>query len=449
MNVDMVHKHIDSMHEQDLETLKVFVRQPSVSAQAKGIRKCGEMLVELLKSIGVDARLIETAGNPVVFGERFCSNANAKTLLFYGHYDTQPPEPLEDWHTDPFDPVVYDGRIWGRGTADNKGQFLPHIFAIRSYLAVYGDLPVNVKIVLDGEEEIGSPSMAGFVETNRALLKADLVYFADGPANANGQSEIMHGFRGMYSCKMTLETAEHDNHSGKTGLTIDNPIQELLRLITTMIDEDGHITIDGLYEDVVEPTESEWALVDKIEYDPKKFAKTFGVDNIPYNKWEYYDRFMFKPTLTISTLVGGYYGEHYKASVPCRAELKLDMRLAWDMDPLDIEKKVKAHVAKFNSDIVVTTFDRTPPSKTSVDLDICKAVARAAEKYFDCVLIPTAGATCPDYVWTKILHTPSLLMPYGNTDQDNHAANENLKLDNFYRGIHCSAEVIHSISEIT
>lgn len=448
MQIEAVHRHIDTMQQQDLETLMQVVRQPSVSAQDLGIRQCGKLLVELLEGIGVSARLIETEGEPVVYGERMCGNPDAKTILFYGHYDTQPAEPLDDWNTDPFEPVVKDGRIWGRGTADNKGQFLPHFFAVRSYLAVHGDLPVHVKFVLDGEEESGSPSMRGFVESHKEMLKADLVYFADGPANANDQPELMHGFRGMYSCHMILETAAHENHSGKTGLLIPNPITEMMRLITTMIDPTGHITIDGFYDDVVAPTDFEWDLIDKIDYSPEKFAKTFGVDHIPYDKREYYYRFMFQPTLTISTLMGGYMGKGSKTSVPNRAELKFDMRLAWDQDPYDIEKKVKAHVAKFNPDIVVNTINRTPSSKTPVDLPVCKAVAEAASKYFDCVLIPTAGATCPDYVWTRILHTPSILMPYGNRDQDNHAANENLKLENFYKGIHTSAEVIHCVSKI-
>ncbi len=448
MKIDKVHQHIDFMQEQDLDTLKAFVRQPSVSAQGLGIRKCGQMIVDLLNSIGVSARLIETSGEPIVYGERFCNIPEAKTILFYGHYDTQPPEPLEGWRTDPFDPVVKDGRIWGRGTADNKGQFLAHIFAVRSYMAVFGELPINIKFVLEGEEESGSPHMREFVENNKDILGADLVYFADGPANANNQPEIMHGFRGMYSCHMILETALHENHSGKTGLIIQNPIQELMRLITTMIDPSGEITIDGFYDDVVAPTDYEWELIDKIDYSPEKFAETFGVDEIPYDRREYYYRFMFQPTLTISTLVGGYYGEGSKSSVPCKAELKFDMRLAWDMDPWDIEKKVKAHVAKFNPNIVVNTINTTPSSKTDTTLPVCRAVAKAVNKYFDCVLIPSAGATCPDYVWTRILHTPSVLVPYGNSDQDNHAANENLKLENFYKGIHTSAEVINCIAEI-
>lgn len=448
VSIQLVHQHINKCRAEDLETFKTFVKQPSVSAQSKGIRICAQMIKDHLVSLGLHSELIETSGQPVVFAELLSNNPNAKTIIFYGHYDTQPPEPLDDWRTDPFNPVVKNGRVWGRGTADNKGQFLAHIFAVRSFLAVTGGLPVNIKFVFEGEEESGSPHMKEFVESNRDLLKGDLVFFADGPANANEQQEIMHGFRGMYSCQILLETATHENHSGKTGLLIPNACTEMMRLITTMIDANGKILIDGFYDDVVQPTDYEWSLIDKIEYDPEKFAATFGVDEIKFNKREYYYRFMFQPTLTVSTLIGGFTGKGSKTSVPNKAEIKIDMRLAPDQDPWDIERKVKLHVNKINPNFVVKTINTTPSSKTNVDLPVCKAVQKAASKYFNTVIVPMAGATCPEYVWTRILKIPAVTIPYGNSDQDNHAANENLKLKNFYNGIHTSAEVIHRVSQI-
>lgn len=447
MSIAKVHEHIDQMKEQDVETLARFVRQPSVSAQETGIRKCAEMLKEYMDGIGIPSRILETDGQPVVYGEVRSKNPDAKTILFYGHYDVQPAEPLDDWNTPPFEPTIINGRMYGRGTADNKGQFLPHIFAVRSYLEMTGDVPVHCKFILDGEEESGSPSMGAFIKKNIELLKCDLVYNSDGPVHPNGQPEIKHGFRGQYSCQIDLETASHENHSGRSGGLIPNAAIEMCRLINSMIDKDNRVQIEGFYDDVLEPTEFEWDLIDKIPFDPEGLAKVYGVEKLLYDKKGHYHGLMFRPTFNINGLLSGYVEEGGKTTVPCQAMIKIDMRLVEAMRPDDIAEKIRKHVAKHSKYAKVTSFTSTLPSKTQADLPICQAVASATRKYFpNPIVVPTSGGTNPDYVWTKILGSPSVTVPYGNADQTNHAANENMALDYFYKGTHISAEVIDTIA---
>ena len=451
MSVESVHAHIDTMREQDLETLKELVRIPSVAnrGDSTGVHKCAQRLKELFESLGFEARIMPTATEPMVFAQMRSKNPDAKTILFYGHYDVQPAEPLDEWLTEPFEPVVKDGRLYGRGTADNKGQFLAHIHALRSYLAVHGDIPIHAKFVLDGEEETGSPSMEKYVRDNLELLTADLVYFTDGPSEYSGATTVVHGFRGMFSFEINLRTATHANHSGRAGGQIPNAAIELSRLMSTMIDETNHITVEGIYDDVVPPTDFEWELIRAMPYEPEKLAKVYGVKEIKLTKEEFYQQQMFLPTFTLNGVKSGYLGKGRKTAVPELATVKVDMRLCNNMDPEDVERKIRRHIEKHCPRAELTPFAKQLPSKTPVDLPVCKAVLEVVKQHFPgSYAIPSSGATCPDYVWTKILKAPALSVPYGNSDQTNHAANENLALHCYYRGNHCSADVIDAVSKL-
>jgi len=451
MSLADVHCHIDSQHDKDLELLKKLVTQPSVSTRNMGVKECTKMLRQLLEEIGCSPVMVcPTKGQPVVFGELKSSVPAARTILFYGHYDTQPPDPVEEWLTPPFVPTVKDGRLYGLGTADNKGQFLAHILAARSFLAVEGYVPVNVKFILDGEEESGSPSMPVFVESHRDLLSADLVYNADGPMNAGDFPEIKMGYRGDIALEFELTTAAHQNHS-KAGQLIPNPAIELCQLIATMIDKNGHVLIDGFYNDVLPPTEYEQRLIDQCKFDEDSLKKIYGVKKLLADtKGKYYRQLMFLPTFTINGMCSGYFGEGHKNCVPRRALMKLDIRLVRNMDPNDIFAKIRRHVAAFNPEIIVRASGHPMlPSRTRTELPICRAVVKAVRTiYPQAVVHPSSGGSNPDYVWTKILKVPSIGVPYGNADQTNHSPNENLRLDCFYRGIHCSAAVMDMVGHL-
>lgn len=449
MSIEKVHSHIDSMTAKDQELLADFVRQPSISAQNIGVRECAEMLKKYLDSLGFATQIIESPGLPFVYGELKSKNPDAKTMIFYGHYDVQPPEPLEPWNTPPFEPTIIDGKMYGRGTADNKGQFLAHMLAIRSYLETTGDVPVNCKFVLEGEEESGSPQMEWFVRNHLDMLEADGVYFSDGPVHASGAPEIKHGFRGMYSCEISIVTAKHANHSGRTGGLIPNAAIELARLVGTMIDENNHITIDGFYDDVLDPSDYEQTLIDAIPFAPEESARMFGATDIIMDKQKYLMQQMFRPTFTVNGMLSGYVGKGRKTSVPHASTLKFDMRLVANQDPDDIEEKVRKHVEKHCKFATISSFTKQYPSKTPPELPFCKAIVEATRKWFPtAVAVPTSSGTCGDFVWTKILKIPSVTVPYGNPDQQNHAANENFSMEYFNKGIHNSAQVIDAVSKI-
>lgn len=450
MDMMKIHRHINQMGDRDLELLKRLVAQPSVSARGQGVRECAELLCKLLRELGCSTiAVFETKGHPVVYGALESKIQDVATVLFYGHYDTQPPDPLDEWITPPFEPAVRDGRLYGCGVADNKGQFLAHILAVRSFLAVRGDIPINVKFVLDGEEESGSPNMPVFVEEHRELLKADLVYSSDGPMSPGGVPEIKLGYRGVVSLELELTAAEHQNHS-KVGGLILNPVTELAQLIATMIDRTGRVLIEGFYDSVLPPTEYEKKLLDEYDFNPGALAEIYGVKRLKVETREdYYRQLMFLPTLTVNGMQGGYCGAGHKTCVPRAALVKLDIRLVKDMDPHDIAKKVCHHITAFNPDIKVRAEEGIWPSKTDAELPVCKRVIEAVKIFYpDAIIHPSSGGTLPDYVWTKILGLPSIGVPYGNADQKNHAPNENLRLDCFNRGVHVSAEVIGRIAEM-
>ena len=451
MNIEKVHAHIDSKQKEDLALLEKLVRYPSIASEghSEDIRACAKEIMDYLNNMGFSTEIFETSTQPYIFAERKCNRADAKTILFYGHYDVQPAEPLAPWKTPPFEPTIINGRMYARGTADNKGQFLAHILAARSFLAVDGDLPVNVKFILDGEEENGSPSMEEMVRAHKDKLQADVVYFSDGPVQASGAPEIKHGFRGLYTFKIDIKTAEHENHSGRAGGLIPNAVILMSNLIASMVDSENHILIEGIYNNVVPANEYEKELIAKIPYNAEKLAKVYGVKEFKKTREEFYEQFNFLPTCTCDGMYGGYIGDGSKASVPNYAHAIFDIRLVADMDPEDVGRKVKAHVAKHCPIAVVTEHTMTPPSKTDPSMPICKTICAAAQKIFpNAVPIPSSAGTCSEYVWTKIAGIPAITVPYGNADQTNHAANENLDLEYYFKGIHCSAQVLNDLSAL-
>lgn len=450
MSIEKVREHINQMKDHDLAVLKKLSAQPSISAQGVGIRECALLLKDIMEGMGIETALLETSGHPVVFGEVRASDPNAHTVLFYGHYDVQPAEPLELWKTPPFEPTVINGRLYGRGTADNKAQLLAHLFAVRSYLETVGSLPIHVKFVFEGEEESGSPWMSEFIEKHRDKLAADLVYISDGGMHSSGAPFIFYGARGMLQVELNLETATQDNHSGNKGGVIPNAAWEMVKVLAAMVDGEGKVLVPGFYDQVLAPSEYDLKLIDEAPYDPQDLAPIFGVFEIPLGKQEFYYRLMFQPTLTINGLVSGYTGAGGKTIIPGSAMAKLDMRLVADQDPDEIFDKIKSFVQEINPKVKVSKRSGMLPSRTRTDLPICRLIVDAAREAYgqEPVVMPLLGATMPDFVWTKVLKLPSVTVPYANADENNHAPNENMDLECFYKGIHCSAQVIHAVGNL-
>ena len=436
---------LDKNKDNHLDTLFTLLRQPSISTLNLGVKECADLLLNMMTENGIEAQLMDTGGHPVVYGE-LLDPANTTTILFYGHYDVQPPEPLELWESDPFEPTIRNGRIYGRGTGDNKGQLIAHILAVGTLLKEHGSLPVNVKFLFEGEEEKGSVNLASFAEKHKDLLKADIAYTADGPMEGDGQPSVTLGNRGLLYVEVKAQGANRDNHSGNKGNIAPDPGMALLNLVRSMVTEEGDVLIDGFYDGVLTPTPEEAEHLKSLAFYPEKTAKVIGLDSLDMTGEEYYTNLCFKPTFTIAGFETGYTGEGTKTIIPGKAKVKLDMRLAPNQDPQAIYEAIEKHVAAFDSRcrLSVENLSAVKPSKTPLSHPLVQKVIESVEVAYDTppVVLPALGGTGPMYVFTDILGIPSVTVPYANVDEDNHAPNENLGLKEFYWGIQASCSTI-------
>lgn len=441
---------VDEKKEEYLETLYRFLRIESVSAENRGIDEACDMLKELMESIGIETKILSSAGNPFVYGE-IIQNPEAFTLLIYGHYDVQPPDPIKEWLSPPFEPTVRDGKIYCRGVGDNKGQLMAQLLAIKSYQDAAGKLPINIKFLFEGEEEVSSPNLAAFVAENKELLKADLVYTSDGPKHDSGAPLVLLGVRGITYIEMTAKGADWDNHSGNKGNIVPNPAWKIIDLLNTMRDSEGHILIDGFYDDIRPITEKEEALIRSLPFDRENIAEQVGYADFNMEKEEYYRKLTLEPTFNIAGFTSGYGGEGSKTIIPSTAVLKMDIRLVVDQDPDDIYRKIEAHVKKHAPDIELKNLGGMKPSRTSADLDVVDVVKMAVRNAFrrEPVMQPSMGGSLPDYVWTDVLETPSVIVPYANFDEANHSPNEKMGIADFTDGIKCTCHVIEAIGKMT
>ncbi|WP_428928844.1 M20/M25/M40 family metallo-hydrolase [Marinibacterium sp. SX1] len=439
-----VFDHIAARHDEYVTRLIDYVKNPSISAQDIGIREVSELLVKMLGEMGMQVQSIPTAGHPFVLG-RYEVGPDKPTVLLYGHYDVQPPEPLEEWLSPPFEPTIRDGRIWARGVGDNKGQHFAQLMAIEAHLAVHGTLPCNVIFLLEGEEEIGSPQIAQFVDSHRDALRTDLVVTADGPLHESGRATLTYGVRGMTSFELRVRTAGRDAHSGNYGGVMPNAIWTLVHLLGTMKNADGEITIEGLHDPIIPPTDADLAAAAALPLDLPAYMENIGIDRLdaPADR-PFWDRLMFHPTLTINGLHGGYGGQGSKSVLPCEAVAKCDIRLVEAMTPDQVMDCVRAHVAKHAPEVEVIAMGGMLPSKTPMEnrwgplLQDAIETARGEPP----LVYPCVGGSLPDYVFTKILGVPAYVMPYANADEANHAPNENMEIDLFLKGIRTGAALL-------
>jgi acetylornithine deacetylase/succinyl-diaminopimelate desuccinylase-like protein len=450
VSTDSVHRAIDAHRAESLEALKALIRQPSISAQDKGVKECAQLLARIVRDYGISAQVVETPTQPVVLGE-IKRDQRAYTLLVYGHYDVQPPEPLELWQSPPFEPTVRDGRLYGRGTGDNKGQLISHVLAARAWLEAAGGPPINLKFVFEGEEESGSPSLGHFVREHRAELAADLVYISDGGLHPSGAPVISLGNRGILGITLVAQGADRDNHSGNKGGVAPNPVWMLVHLLSTMVDPMGRVLIEGFYDDVRRIGAVEERLLARMDFDPKAFAATMGLATIDMDGPTYWKRIMLQPYFNINGFISGYVGPGSKTIIPSKAECRIDIRLVSDQRTQDILHKVKAHVERVDPRVRVVErgFGTMEASRTSPDHPAVGVVARAVKAWrgIEPFVNLCAGGSLPNAVWPGVLGVDHIEVPYANADENNHSPNENLSLERFYDGIHVSAEVFQALAD--
>ncbi|MBG6210211.1 acetylornithine deacetylase/succinyl-diaminopimelate desuccinylase-like protein [Labrenzia sp. EL_126] len=447
---DSLFAHIDANADEFVARVMDYVRHPSISAHDIGIRKVAEMLVSHLDGLGFDAGLVETPGHPFVLGH-LTVDPSKPTVLLYGHYDVQPPDPLDAWISPPFEPTLRDGRIWARGIGDNKGQHFAQLLAIETHLKVNGSLPCNVIFLLEGEEEIGSPQIAEFVRQNAERLQADLVVTSDGPLHESGQPVITFGVRGVASFDLLAKGASRDVHSGNFGGVVPNPIWTLVHLLATMKDPDGYITVEGITEPVIPASNVEREVISRLPDDEAAVKADLELTELDGPKERpYWDRLMFHPTLTINGLHGGYGGPGSKTVLPNEAIAKCDIRLVEPLTPEYVFERVEAHVARFAPEVEVVRHNGMLPSKTPLTSRFAVPLIEAVKsaRGVEPLVYPTVGGSLPDYVFTKILDKPAFVIPYANADEANHAPNENLEVERFIDGIKTGAAVLVELGRL-
>jgi len=444
-----VYDYVDAHRDAFVEELFLLLRQPSISTQDVGVERCAEMLRDVMAGCGLEARLLPTPGKPVVYGQRIGHPGRA-TVLIYGHYDVQPVDPLDAWISPPFEPTIRDGRIYARGSGDNKGQHLAQLLAIRACLATVGELPVNVKVIVEGEEESSSPHLAQFAEQHRSLLAADVVYVSDGPVHESGRPLVVLGVRGILYVELNARGARSDLHSGNRGGVVPNAAWELVELLASMRDREGRVLIEGFHDAVRPPTEAERAAIARLPLDLDTVLRELGTTRLPPPEGVgYYERLMLRPTLNICGLHSGYTAAGKKTIIPAAAMAKVDMRLVPDQDPDDIFEKFVRHVAARAPALQVQRLGSMRPSRTPIENPYTEAVVRAVTRACGEVplVVPSLGGSLPNYVFTEILGRPCLTVPYANPDENNHAPNENLEIERFIQGIKTCAAVLHGLGE--
>lgn len=443
--MDEIFHYVDQHRDRFLDELFVLLRQPSISAQNIGVTECAELLARQMQQVGIPARILPTAGHPVVYGE-VPAPAATRTVLIYGHYDIQPPEPLELWKSPPFEPTIREGRIWGRGTGDNKGQLFAHLKAVEAILQVKQRLPVNVKFLFEGEEEVSSRSLRAFIEANRSLLAADACFCSDGGMLPGHQPTVVFGVRGILYVEVTATGANRDVHSGNLGAFVPKPAWRLVHFLNSLLDEAGRVRVQGFYDAVRPPDEAERQALAKIPFD-SAVLRDLGVAEAPKpGEPPFSERVMFHPTLNICGLTSGYGGPGMKTIVPHRASVKIDMRLVVDQDPEDIFRKFTAHtLAHGFGDLRIEKLGAFHPSRTPITHPIGAAAAAAVRKGFgkEPLLLPCMGGSDPDYYFTRVLGVPRVNVPYAPHDENNHAPNENITLEGFFSGIKTTAAFLY------
>lgn len=449
MYMQATQQFISDNKDRFLEELKVLLRIPSVSADpayAMDVQRCAGQVAEYLVRAGLErAEIIPTPGHPIVYAEKIIDPAKP-TILVYGHYDVQPADPVELWHTDPFDPVIKktdihpEGAIFARGTADDKGQFFMHVKAIEAMVAS-NELPCNVKVMIEGEEEVGSNNLENFLRNNVEKLAADVILISDTSIIAKDTPSITTGLRGLSYVEVKVTGPNRDLHSGVYGGAVANPVNVLARMIASLQDDNRHITIPGFYDDVQELSATDREALNKAPFKLEDYKKYLQIGDIEGEAgYSTLERVSIRPTLDVNGIWGGYIGEGAKTVLPSVAQAKISMRLVPHQDPDKITELFKAHfesLAPASVKVEVNPHHGGKPSVTPTDTIEYKAAHLAMIDTFGKEPIPKReGGSIPIVaLFEEVLGLKSILMGFGLDSDGLHSPNEHYGLFNFYKGI--------------
>jgi acetylornithine deacetylase/succinyl-diaminopimelate desuccinylase-like protein len=441
-----------------IEELKQYLAIPSVSAlpaHAGDVRRAAEWTAQALRTAGMEnAALIETPGNPMVYAD-WMKAPGKPTILFYGHYDVQPVDPVDLWTSPPFEATIRDGEIYARGAADDKGQVFMHIKAVEAFLKNGGALPVNMKFLIEGEEEVGSAHLDDFVRANKEKLAADVVVISDSPMFDRGIPSICYGLRGLAYFQIDVRGSKTDLHSGSFGGALANPGFVLAQILAQMKDRSGRVKIPGFYDDVRELSEAERSEWKKLPFNETKYRKDLGAPKLfGESGYSTLERVWARPTFEVNGLLSGFTGEGAKTVLPATAMAKVSMRLVPDQDPQKVGDLFEAYLKKVAPKTVEITLTRMhggKPWMTEFDNVYVRAAGRAIERGFGkAPVFNREGGSIPVVsTFQHELGLPSVLFGVGLPDENAHAPDERLDLGNFHNGIIASAYLYDEIAQLS
>lgn len=448
--------YIKSNEQNYINELKEFLRIPSISTLPENnedTRRCAKFVAEKLKNAGMSrVEIFQTEGHPIVYGE-WLGAPGKPTLLVYGHYDVQPVDPIELWDSPPFDPVIKDGKIYARGATDDKGQVFVHIKSVEAFFKVFGTLPINIKFLIEGEEEIGSPNLEPFVKNNKELLKCDTIIVSDTSLYDYGVPTLTYSLRGLAYMEVTVTGPNRDLHSGGFGGAVANPINILSKMISQLHDKNGKVTIPGFYDDVIKMSKREKENLKTLKFSDKDFAKTLQVAELHGERgYGTLERLWSRPTLDCNGIYGGFTGNGAKTVIPSKATAKISMRLVSNQKPNKIEKLFANHIksiAPKSVKVEVKSLHGGFPFKCSLDEPMMEKAAVAMSKAFGKKTVYQGeGGSIPIITtFNNILKVPVILMGLGLETENLHSPNEHFNLHHFNLGMISSAYFIDELSK--
>jgi acetylornithine deacetylase/succinyl-diaminopimelate desuccinylase-like protein len=454
--MDKVIAHIDKNQKRYQEELFEILRVPSVSADPEhkaDCRKAAEWTKKKLESMGMTARLYEVPGHPLVYGE-WLKAPGKPTVLFYGHYDVQPPDPLEQWATPPFEPTVRNGSVYARGSADDKGQFLANVLGVEAYFQAVGQPPLNVKFLIEGEEEVTSHNLDHFIESNKELLKCDQIVVSDSAQFEKGYPAITYGLRGICYMEVFVRGPKMDLHSGEYGGSVTNPANALAQMIAKLHDPStGRVLIPGFYDDVVDLTKQERDEFAKLPFDEADYKRYLDVEALSGEKgYTALERKWARPTCDVNGMKAGYTGVGAKTVIGADASAKISMRLVPNQVPTKIRAAFEAYIKSITPpgvQVRCENYGLARPVIVPTDSPALTKVRAAMEKAFGAktVLMRSGGSIPVVETFKNVLGVSSLLVGYGLPDDALHSPNEKFSLDDFQRGIKTASYLIEEFAK--
>lgn len=449
--------YLESHRETFESDLFELLRFASVSADpqyAPEVRKAAENCLAQFEALGLASELIETAGHPLIYAES-PAVPDAPVALVYGHYDVQPPEPLDEWISPPFEPTVRDGNVYARGATDDKGQMLTHVKSVEAWIKTVGKLPLQVKFLIEGEEEVGSEHLDAFVAENRDRLACDCVVISDCCQFARGLPAITYGLRGIMYFELSLRGPRQDLHSGTFGGGVTNPAGALVAMLTALKDEDGRVLVPGFYDDVVPLTDREREQYQSLPFSESQFMEQLGVTGLSGEAgFSSLERRWARPSCDINGLTSGYQGEGAKTVLPAEASAKFSFRLVPEQDPQQISTSLREFLTALvppGIEMDLHEYHGAPGVLVSLESPYINAAAAAIEAGFGRppVFIREGGSIPIVTTFARELDADVLLLGWGQNDDNTHSPNEKFSLADFHRGIRSSAYLWRELAKVT